>query len=92
MIRVARVSPQRFAAVDDRFPRVVGYGASEDEAARALEDKLPRRPPAIPRSPLLPLAPTHGIYARDREGTERTEDALDRAIRVGSFEGNRRRH
>ncbi len=92
MIRVARVSAQRFAAVDDRFPRVVGYGATEDEAARALEEKLPRSAPPTPRSPLLPLAPEHGIFARDREVSEATDDALDRAVRVGSFEGNRRRH
>ena len=80
----------RFAASDPRYPRVIGYGATEDEAQRALEDKLPGRPPTAPRAQLLPLAPAHHMYARDRD--ERSDDALDRAIRVGSFEGNRRRH
>lgn len=91
MIRIVRAH-LRYAATDDRFPRVVGYGATEDEAARALEEKLPGRPPEQPRSPLLPLSPARGMYARDRERTERSDDALDRAILVGSIDSNRRRH
>lgn len=91
MIRIARVG-QRFAATDPRFPGVVGYGDTEDEATRALEDRLPRRAPSPPGSPLLPLSPAHGIYARDLEPRECSDDALDRAIRVGAFDTNRRRH
>lgn len=91
MIRIVRAH-LRYAATDDRFPRVVGYGATEDEAARALEEKLPRSPPEPPRSPLLPLSPARGMYARDRDRTERSDDALDRAILVGSIDSNRRRH
>lgn len=101
MIRVSRLPNGRFAAHDDRFPGLVGYGASDDEATRALEDKLPRKPPPPPEKrsngTLLPLAPIHGLRARDLEAPERSErslttDALDRAIRVGSFDSNRRRH
>lgn len=95
MIRVARVTvgrTARFAATDDRFPRVVGYGATEEEAKRALEEKLPSRPPPPPSAPLLPLAPTHGMFARDNEPRKRSDDALDRAVLVGSIDSNRRRH
>lgn len=67
----------RFAATDDAHPGVVGYGATPDEAERALEEKLPRRPPPPPSSSLaaaapfepqaraLPLAPSRGWTARD---------------------------
>lgn len=93
MIKVTRVAnTRRFAACDDRFPKIVGYGDSPDEAVRALDDKLPRRAPPPPSAPLLPLAPAHGMYARDREERDRSEDALDRAYRVGGFESDRRRH
>jgi hypothetical protein len=95
VIRIARVpigNGHRFAATDERFPRVIGYGATEDEATRALEDKLPRRAPPAPSPPLLPLAPTHSLYARDRENSERSDDAMDRAVLVGSIDSNRRRH
>lgn len=94
MLKISRVPhTKRFAARDDRFPKAVGYGDSPDEAVRDLEDKLPRRAPRAPdAAPLLPLSPAHGLFARNREEAARTEDALDRAYRVGSFEGNRRRH
>ncbi len=95
MIRIARVTigrAARYAATDDRYPRVVGYGATEEEAARALEEKLPRSAPQPPRAPLLPLAPTHGMFARDAEPKERSDDALDRAVLVGSIDSNCRRH
>jgi hypothetical protein len=95
VIRVARVRigrAHRYAATDERFPRVIGYGASEDEARRALEEKLPRSAPPPPNVPRLPLAPSHGIFARDVETRERSDDALDRAVFVGSIDSNRRRH
>jgi hypothetical protein len=95
VIRVARVpigSGHRYAATDDRFPRVIGYGVNIEEATRALEEKLPRRAPPPPSPPLLPLAPTHGIFARAREPRERSDDALDRAVLIGSIDSNRRRH
>jgi hypothetical protein len=91
VIRIARVG-QRFAASDPRFPRVVGYGDTEEDATRALEEKLPAKPPQAPGGHLLPLSPAHGIYARDRERAERSDDALDHAILVGSVDSNRRRH
>jgi hypothetical protein len=49
--------------------------------------------------PSLPLAPAHGLSARDvfapsllGEKRERTHDAMDRAILVGRIDANRRRH
>jgi len=100
VIRVARVTVgrgRRFAATDDRYPRVIGYGATEEEAPRALEEKLPRSAPPRPSAPRLPLAPSHGIFARavetrGREVRERSDDALDRAVLIGSIDSNRRRH
>lgn len=110
MIRTARVavgSSHRFAATDERYPGVVGYGGTPDEATRALEDKLPRRAPKPPSPGLLPLSPKHGIAARDlarreaaleaeerraREERRKSEDAMDRAVLVGSIDSNRRRH
>lgn len=93
-LKISRVPHvNRFAARDDRFPNLVGYGDSPDEAVRDLEDKLPRRAPRAPDPPaVLPLSPAHGLFAMDREERPRTDDALDRAYRVGNFEGNRRRH
>lgn len=94
-LKISRVPHvNRFAARDDRFPQVVGYGDSPDEAVRDLEDKLPRRAPRPPEpSPVLPLSPAHGLFAiASPEKPPRTDDALDRAYRVGNFEGNRRRH
>ena len=92
-IRIVRAH-RRYAATDDRYPRVVGYGATEEEAARALEEKLPGRPPMAPSVPLLPLSPGRGLYARDveREHRDRSDDALDRAILIGSVDSDRRRH
>jgi len=94
---VARIPhARRFAARDDRFAGLVGYGDSPDEAVRDLEEKLPRRAPRAPdparSAGILPLSPAHGLFAVDREERVRTDDALDRAYRVGNFEGNRRRH
>ncbi len=95
----ARAYVLRFAATDDGFPRVVGYGATPEEAERALEEKLPVRAPAAPKLPsLLPLSPAHGLRARPLETLEtlekreRSDDALDRAILAGSVDSNRRRH
>ncbi len=97
MIRTARVavgSSHRWAATDERYPGLVGYGDTPDEATRALEDKLPRRPPKPPPPGRLPLSPKHGIAARDlrEERRERSDDAMDRAVLVGSIDSNRRRH
>jgi hypothetical protein len=94
-LRIVRVSARRWAARDERYPSVVGYGDSPDDAARALEEKLPRPPPESPNTPSLPLAPAHGLSARDlfaEEKRERTYDAMERAILVGRIDANRRRH